>query len=135
MGKRHSWPLARLVFLGLGALGGCNRQDTECLSSMGRKIVDRVSAASAACRQKFDGIKGPKGGGDNLHDRVTLRLRWEKTLADLPLEVAVSGQEIELKGTVSTVEQRARAVELAESTTGVERVSVSLIVTEEKKAE
>src|SRR5262249_15234614 len=124
MGKTQSWPLACLILLGLGTLAGCNRQDTECLSSMGRKIVDRVSLASAACRQRFDGgfkaTKDTKSSGDNLHDRVTLRLRWEKALADLPLEVVVSGQDIELKGTVNTPEQRNRAVEVAESTTGVE---------------
>jgi hypothetical protein len=129
MGKKRS-PLALLLLLGLGLLGGgCNRHDTERLSSIGRKIMDRASTATAGFREKLDGLKGSRGG-DSIQDKVTLRLRWEKVLADTPIEVVVSGQEIELKGTVKTAEQRTRAVELAEATVGVERVLVSLSVAE-----
>jgi osmotically-inducible protein OsmY len=129
MGKRH-FPLAWLLFLGVGALEGCSRQDTECLSSIGRKILERASATSAGCRDRLEGLKSSRIDTNNLQDRVTLRLRWEKVLADTPIEVVVTGQEIELKGTVKTVEQRTRAVELAESTSGVDRVLVSLTMGE-----
>jgi osmotically-inducible protein OsmY len=125
MGKRRS-SLAWL-FLGLSALGGgCSRQDTECLSNIGRKIMDRAGTATASCRQKFDGLKSLRAGSDSLQDRVLQRLRWEKMLADAPIEVVVIGKDIELKGSVKTAEQRARAVEVAESTLGVDRVLVSL---------
>jgi osmotically-inducible protein OsmY len=124
-----------LLFLGLGGLQGCSRQDTECLSSIGRKVMQSASATTASCREKLDGLKSAKGGIDNLHDIVALRLRWEKILADTPIEVVVSGQDIELRGTVKTAEQRARAVELAEATIGVQRVLVSLTMGEAQPME
>src|SRR5207302_7706565 len=134
MGKRLfllKWRLALGIgALGVCALGGCSRQDTECLSNIGRKIVERASAATASCRERIEVLKNSRVGTNDLQDRVTLRLRWEKMLADTPIEVSASGQEIELKGVVKTTEQRSRAVELAESTTGVQRVLVSLTVAE-----
>ena len=135
MGKRRSSP-AFLLFLGLAALGGgCSRQDRECLSGIGRKIMERASTATASCREKLDGLKSSRAGSDNLQDRVILRLRWEKVLADTAIQVVASGKDIELKGSVKNAEQRARATELAEATAGVDRVQVSLTVGEEKKDE
>jgi hypothetical protein len=130
MDKRRS-SLALFLLVSLGALaGGCSRQDTECLSSIGRKIGDRASAATASCREKLDGLKNLGAAGTSLQERVTLRLRWEKVLADTSIEVVVTGKDIELKGTVPNAEQRTRAAELAESTAGVERVLVSLTIAE-----
>jgi osmotically-inducible protein OsmY len=131
MAKSH-FRLTRWLFLGIVALGGCSRQDTECLSSIGRKIVERASVSTAACRQRLDGLK--YAGTGSVQDRVVLRLRWEKLLADTPFEVVVNGKEIELKGIVQSAEQRTRAIEVAESTVGVDRVVVSVIV-EDKKGE
>jgi osmotically-inducible protein OsmY len=121
MGKRQL--LSLLALLSLGAFVGCGRRDTECLSSIGRKVMDRAGSATASVRERLDGWRSQ---GGSLHEKVSHRLRWEKVLADVPIEVVVSGKEIELKGTVKTAEQRTRAVELAESTVGVERVLVSL---------
>jgi osmotically-inducible protein OsmY len=134
MGKRKS-SLILLLFLGLASLGGCSRQDRECLSGIGRKLIERAGSATASYREKLDGLKSSRDGDDNLQDRVSLRLRWEKVLADTAIQVVASGNEIELKGTVKNIEQRARATELAESTAGVDRVLVSLTVGEEKKDE
>jgi osmotically-inducible protein OsmY len=135
MGKRRS-SLALLLFLGIAALeGGCSRQDRECLSGIGRKLMERAGSATAGYREKLDGLKSSRSGTDSLQDKVNLRLRWEKVLADAAIEVVASGNEIELKGIVKNAEQRARATELAESTAGVDRVLVSLTVGEEKKEE
>jgi hypothetical protein len=114
-------------FAALGTLcAGCGRQDTECLGSIGRKLTDRALAATARFREKIDSVKWFRGGSDNIQERVSLRLRWEKLLADTNIEVVATGKEIELKGNVKTAEQRTRAIELAEATAGVERVLVSL---------
>ena len=80
--------------------------------------IDEAAEAMRKAEQDLKGIlalKGLRGVTDNLHDRVLLRLRWDKILADTPIEVAVTGREVELKGTVKNAEQRARATELAES--------------------
>lgn len=65
-------------------------------------------------------------GGLGLESRVAARLHWDKTLSDTGIQVQSRGSEIELKGTVQTAEQRRRAVDLAETTAGVERVIDSL---------
>jgi osmotically-inducible protein OsmY len=130
MGKRRS-SLGWLLFVGLALGQGCSRQDTECLSSIGRKIVDRAGAATTGYRDKLDGLKSLRSAADSIQHRVSMRLRWEKMLTDSTIEVIASGKEIELKGTVKSAEQRTRAVELAESTAGVERAVSSLIVLED----
>src|SRR5579862_5297873 len=121
---------SRFVLLLLSSVvfgAGCNRRDTECLSSIGRKLAERAGAATASCRERLDGLKQLRGEG-SLNERVSTRLRWEKVLADTPIEVVVSGSDVELKGTVKYAEQRSRAVELAESTAGVEKVVTSLTI-------
>ena len=132
MGKRLS---ILVILIGLGTLAGCSRQDTECLGSIGRKIMDRAGKATVTYRDKLDGLKNLRGNSDNLQERVALRLRWEKVLADTPIDVVVNGKEIELNGTVKNAEQRARATEIAEATAGVEHVSNNLNLAESPPSE
>jgi osmotically-inducible protein OsmY len=52
-------------------------------------------------------------------------------LTDLKFEVAVKDKEVELKGMVKNALQRQRAIELAETLAGVERVVDSIKVGED----
>ena len=63
-----------------------------------------------------------------LDTRVSARIRWDKSLAGAQVQVSAKGTTVELKGTVRDMKQRRRAVELAESTTGVETVTDSIQV-------
>ncbi|MGH9676255.1 MAG: BON domain-containing protein, partial [Candidatus Acidiferrum sp.] len=55
--------------------------------------------------------------------RVLWRIRWDKQLAGEAIQVdSPSGGVINLKGVVNDINHHRRAVELAESTDGVERV-------------
>jgi hypothetical protein len=113
----HRW----LVLSGcLVMSAGCNRQDVDGLGRIGRKLLDRSQVAVSPLREQFDhtliGAAGIKG-------RVQQRLQNDKSLTDARLEVVVNQAEVELKGTLKRDEQRRRAVELAESTVGVERVT------------
>ena len=106
---------------------GCNRQDVDGLGRIGRKVLDRTQGAVSPLREKFDHtLKGI--GAVGLKDRVVQRLHWDKELAGVNFEVVVTNAEVELKGTLKRTEQRRRAVELAESTVGVERVTDHLQV-------
>src|SRR5262249_25379897 len=67
----------------------------------------------------------------SIEARVSARLLWEKSLSDASIQVIASDGGIELKGTVANVAQKKRAVELAESTTGVDRVTESWEVDEQ----
>ena len=63
-----------------------------------------------------------------LENRVKTRLHWDRALAEASIEVHATDKAVELKGTLSSQEQVRRAVELAESTVGVDRVVNSLQV-------
>jgi osmotically-inducible protein OsmY len=105
---------------------GCNRQDTECLSRIGKKVAAHASRRTADAGSKFEFAWHKKE--PSLQDKVQERLRWENTLSDVTFEVIVKDKEVELKGTVKTPEQRQRATELADTTAGVSKVIDSIVV-------
>jgi BON domain len=113
------WHYLALAFL---SGGGCNRQDVDGLERVGRKVLDRAQAAVSPLREKFDHTLRGIGGGAGLRERVQQRLQWDKSLAETRIEVSVIDTAVELQGKIKSDEQRRRAVELAETTLGVERV-------------
>jgi hypothetical protein len=107
-------------------LNGCSRQDTEALARLGKKLATRSEIVTDELRNLA--ISSWQGDADfNLESRVAARLRWDKQLLDTPLEVHATGDVVELQGKVRDLEQRRRAVMLAESTTGVVTVKDSLV--------
>lgn len=112
-----------LVSIALPVLvGGCQKSDAEALASIGVKIAERTHGYADQLQQKCPTLPG------SLQSRVRHRLRWDKSLADAAIEVVVEDKNVELKGSLATPEQARRAVELAESTLGVENVTNSLRV-------
>jgi len=106
---------------------GCNRQDIDGLGRIGRKVLERSQAAASPLREKFDHtLQGI--GALGLRQRVQHRLQWDKTLAETSIEVAVTDNEVELKGALKRDEQRRRALDLTETTIGVERVIDHLVL-------
>ncbi len=129
MGKLGKW-----LLLGLAALGaGCSKQDTERLARVGRRLAAGAEALTADARagvsQSWQGL-GPGGDGLAIAGRVAARLRWDRDLADLGIKVEASGVTVELQGKVRDLAQRRRAVELAETTAGVEKVNDRLQISE-----
>jgi hypothetical protein len=127
MGKLRG-ALACCVLAGLAA-AGCNRQDADRLARVSRRGLVRAEAVLAGAASGLPG--GWQGGEAGLRDagldlRVSARLRWEKKLADLPIEVQAQGAVVELRGKVQDLDQRRRAVEIAETTVGVEKVNDQL---------
>jgi BON domain len=112
------------------AFAGCTAQDTECLARIGRKLAERSNVAVDTVREQVDGdLKAvPRGAG--LKEKIETRLRWDAMLADVTIEVHVTGNEVELKGTVKNEAQRRRAGDVAETTIGVQAVNDSLKVEE-----
>ena len=67
-------------------------------------------------------------------NRVTQRVEWDKQLTGSTLHVEVKpGGAVVLKGSVMSEAARARAVDLVESTTGVETVTDQLAVVKNGK--
>jgi osmotically-inducible protein OsmY len=101
---------------------GCNRQDAERLSSIGRKVAAHAKASASDLGPKFDvGLKKEP----TLQERIQERLRCDKMLAEFTLEVTVKDKEVELKGNVKTAQQRQRALDLAEIV-GIDKVTDSI---------
>jgi osmotically-inducible protein OsmY len=120
----------RCLIPALVLAAGCNRQDTETLTRLSKKVVARAEAVTGEVRTGAAASwQGPAedavpGGAEA---RVAARLRWDKQLADVPIEVVPLGNGVELRGKVRNLEQRRRAVMLADSTAGVEGVKDSLV--------
>ncbi len=70
-------------------------------------------------------------GADRIELRVKGRIKADKYLAGLPIEVIAEGNGVRLQGSVSEEALKKRAIELAESTTGVEQVIDELKVEKE----
>ncbi len=121
--------MARLLFLValLIAACGCNRHDAEVISRIGRKVAGHAKASAGEVGGKIDLSWAGSLREPSLQEKIHDRLRYENTLTDIAFDVRVKDKEVELKGTVNTPSQRQRAIELAETVAGVERVIDSLI--------
>ena len=123
------FPRSTCLFIAcLTTAAGCNRQDAECLSSIGRKVSAHAKNSAGDVGSKLDfGWSGPKKEL-TLQEKVHDRLRWEKSLTEFKWEVTVKDKEVELKGQVKTAEQRQRAIDLAEMLVGVDKVTDAILV-------
>jgi osmotically-inducible protein OsmY len=126
MPKTHFRPWVFLVAGLTFATCGCEGQDTDRLGRAARRIAakfdsltsgadDKLSAGWQAFRVDLNEM--------SLDARVSARLRWDKALAGAKIQVQAKDGVIELKGPVADMAQRRRAVELAESTAGAEKVT------------
>ena len=118
-----------LIGLLLIGLVGCNRHDTEAIARIGRKITAHAKTTTEEVTGKLD-IRWAARREPSLQEKILERLRWENTLTDVSFEVMVNEKEVELKGTVHSPLHRQRAIELAETVVGVEKVIAKIEVRE-----
>ena len=124
----------RLFFLSSILFAGCNRQDAECLSRIGRKISAHAKSSADDVGAKLNLSWAGSKKEPTLQEKIQDRLRWESTLADVTFDVVVKDKEVELKGTVNGALQRQRAIELAETLAGVEKVTTVIVVRDADEA-
>lgn len=127
-------------------LGGCGGQDADRLARIGRKTMTRCDELTGGLRTRaavgLDAVRanwfvpGPAPqsvppsstppaavAATPIDARVLWRIRWDKALAGADIQVHTPmGGVVYLRGTVNDLTNRRRAVELAETTDGVERV-------------
>jgi hypothetical protein len=115
--KASQWVLTAVVLT-----AGCESQDAERLSRIGRLLTEKVQASFVMAQSQLD--PGWHTGFDELglDSRISARLRWDKLLADATIGVRVTNGQVELTGRVADLARRRRAMDLAESTVGVESV-------------
>jgi len=112
---------------------GCNRQDSQRLARVGKKIVERAEQMAGGTQEKLVGGLRNVQDGTGLAARVANRLRWDVAVADADIAVRADGNVVELRGNAESLQQRRRAIELAETTVGVARVVDLLVDPETKK--
>jgi osmotically-inducible protein OsmY len=120
--------LALLLGLSLGACG-CG-QDADVLARVSRKAADRLQTAGQGAAGQLAPRLEAARADPTLATRVACRLRWDQLLAGASIEVSATEGRVELTGTVADEIQRSRAVELTETTAGVEQVIDSLTTAE-----
>jgi osmotically-inducible protein OsmY len=104
---------------------GCSSDDVDRLARVGRKAAAHAGALAGTPEDQLTtGWQAVRTSWDELalDARVAARIRWDKGLEDVSVQVRGSGGVVELRGTVPSLAQRRRAVELAETTVGVEKV-------------
>jgi osmotically-inducible protein OsmY len=125
---RRSRRLALLLGLSLGACG-CG-QDADVLARVSRRAADRLQTAGRGAAGQLTPRLEAARADPTLATRVACRLRWDQLLAGAAIEVSAAEGRVELTGTVADEAHRRRAVELAETTAGVEQVIDSLMTAE-----
>jgi osmotically-inducible protein OsmY len=111
--------LSLAVFVLVGVCG-CNRQDAEKLTRAGWKVTEKVQAL-VPNRTPWGSAWGvmPDLGVDG---RVRARLQADKHLASFNVEVIAVDRGVRLRGHIGDAALKQRALEMAESTVGVEKV-------------
>lgn len=127
--------LIYLLVLVVLCSSGCNKQDKEIFSSVGRKVAGRVEDTTAPARKKVEaGWRAMRGGilEGSLEDAILFRFKTDKELHQENIEVIHKGEGVVLlKGELSDLGMKGRAIALANTTKGVDRVEDELV---EKKA-
>ncbi|MCI0354695.1 MAG: BON domain-containing protein [Acidobacteria bacterium] len=124
--------LLNALLLGAAALSaGCSGGDADRIARVSGKALDRATAMTENAGQRLGlALRGVKPGVDAIEvsARVSQRLKWDQVLEGTSITVHASERTITLTGTVTDEVQRRRAMDLAQSTLGVEQVQESLEV-------
>src|ERR1700730_3701359 len=114
--------LAGLVAAISMASGGCDNEEVERVNRVGQKVSEKCQSVLTGSENSLSSSLEAMRTSWNeaaLDTRVSLRLRWEKSLSDSAIKVSVTEGVVELKGTLANESQRQTAVNLAQSTSGV----------------
>jgi len=110
---------------------GCQARDGDLLAQAGQKAALKLGLTRGPSTNTLSGTLRGAMGETSLSARVENRLRWDRFLANQAIEVIQSGSAtVTLKGQLPEEGMRARALEIARATLGVERVVDELEVRE-----
>lgn len=125
--------LARGALVLSVALAACGcSQDADRLGRVCHKVAAKFDGVTEGLRGKLHNGAGAVRGSlseASLDSRVALRLLWDKEMAGAEVQVSAAGPGVvELRGTVADLRQRRRAIQLAETTVGIDNVHDALTV-------
>ena len=117
--KRFGLPLLALLS---AAAAGCNRNDVEVLTRVGAKLAERAENLV----ERSPKLRIPLQTKITRRERVMQRLRNDKLLSGLPIEVAETGRGVKLLGTVADDATKTMILELVRNTIDIEEVEDGL---------
>lgn len=108
------------------------RSDGEHLAQIGRLAVNRFRGAMPPMER----LAGPMTAlkrtiPTRLEDRVRSRLESDRKLEGLAIQVACEGGTVTLRGFVPDEDAHRRAVELTQTTSGIEHVIDELVIADD----
>jgi hypothetical protein len=109
------------------ACSGCNRSDGDRLARVAGTVTQKIQELLPE-RTPLTGSFGLDNSA-GLENRVRDRFKFDRYLAPLPIEIdANDGNIVRLRGAVDDTVLKQRAIEIAESTVGVEKVVDEIVV-------
>lgn len=116
-----------------GAFAGGKLSDLDKLTRVGHTVADKLKDAMPETARVAGPIVAIKTGEwMSVDERVRVRLRTEKSLEGANILVIADGNTVRLRGEVAGAHQTVRAIELAQSTTGVDKVVSEIGVVESR---
>jgi hypothetical protein len=113
-------------------LAGCKARDGDILRQVAQRAASKLQDASGPAAQLPAGVPVPVPRV-SLVARVEARIRYDRHLADHSLVVRAQGTNaVVVTGTVPEPSIKQRALDLAKSTVGVERVVDEVQLAEEE---
>ncbi len=118
-----------LLGITLLILSGCNQKDKEKLGNIGRMVGSKMETAILDIKEELLKKRGKSSQptknvnfNSETAQKVSERLNNDSELKDSKIEVSEVNQTIVLKGRVGDLQQKRRAVNIAETTVGVKSV-------------
>jgi osmotically-inducible protein OsmY len=130
-GERYgrSYETSRYGSAGSGERGWWDRATDEVASWMGDEDAERRRKMDEARSHRGRGPRGYSRSDERIKDDLNDRLTDDHYVDASEIDVAVSGGEVTLSGTVRSRSDKRRAEDLAESISGVRHVQNNLRVT------
>jgi osmotically-inducible protein OsmY len=112
---------------------GCKARDGDLLVQVCRKAGEKVQALAGQAPERLGARLRGTVGEASVAARVHNRIRWDRYLARLDVDVQVpSPGAVVLSGAVPDLSIKQRVLDLAKSTTGVNTVEDRLRLPKEK---
>jgi osmotically-inducible protein OsmY len=124
-GRGVGWIGGWLLGVGLAGLpAGCSREDADRVGRICQRSAEKLESASGAQGRASRGWQALRGSLSEsaLDGRVAVRLQWDKALAGAAVRVRLEAPGVVRLEGEATEAQRRRALELAQTTQGVDKV-------------
>ncbi len=109
---------------------GCSQEDADRVGQICQTAADKIETASGASGKVSTGWQALRATMSHTaaDGRVVARMLWDQSLCEVEIQVQlVDRGTVRLMGNV-TADQKRRAVEIAQTTQGVEKVVDELTV-------